>query len=76
MILASFLFLTCLYWTLRFLSFAVHITEVCVLMAPLLSNTIMFAYLFWYGAWGSIAILAIMSLIEVFPGYISLFVAE
>lgn len=65
-----------LYWTLRLLSFAVHIREVCVLTAPFFaSNTTLVAYFFGKEIWDSGAGLAAAALIAICPGYISRSVA-
>ncbi|KAK4479248.1 hypothetical protein RD792_014759 [Penstemon davidsonii] len=65
-----------IYWTLRFLSFAVHIREVCVLTAPFFaSNTTIVAYFFGKELWDSGAGLVAAVLIAICPGYISRSVA-
>lgn len=61
-----------IYWTLRFLRFAVHIREVCVLTAPFFaSNTTIVAYFFGKELWDSGAGLVAAALIAICPGYIS-----
>ncbi|KAF9624042.1 hypothetical protein IFM89_007740 [Coptis chinensis] len=65
-----------IYWTLKFLSFAVHIREVCVLTAPFFaSNTTIVAYFFGKELWDSGAGLVAAALIAICPGYISRSVA-
>ncbi|CAL9031806.1 unnamed protein product [Prunus brigantina] len=65
-----------IYWTLRFLSFAVHIREVCVLTAPFFaSNTTLVAYFFGKEIWDTGAGLVAAALIAICPGYISRSVA-
>lgn len=65
-----------IYWTLRFLRFAVHIREVCVLTAPFFaSNTTVVAYFFGKEIWDSGAGLVAAALIAICPGYISRSVA-
>ncbi|KAI3922890.1 hypothetical protein MKW98_007021 [Papaver atlanticum] len=65
-----------IYWTLRFLRFAVHIREVCVLTAPFFaSNTTIVAYFFGKEIWDSGAGLVAAALIAICPGYISRSVA-
>uniref|UniRef100_A0A0C9QSM5 dolichyl-diphosphooligosaccharide--protein glycotransferase n=1 Tax=Wollemia nobilis TaxID=56998 RepID=A0A0C9QSM5_9CONI len=65
-----------IYWTLRLLSFAVHIREVCVLTAPFFaSNTTIVAYFFGKELWDSGAGLVAAALIAICPGYISRSVA-
>ncbi|KAI3776427.1 hypothetical protein L1987_46209 [Smallanthus sonchifolius] len=65
-----------IYWTLKFLRFAVHIREVCVLTAPFFaSNTAIVAYLFGKEVWDSGAGLVAAALIAICPGYISRSVA-
>ncbi|KAK1404513.1 Dolichyl-diphosphooligosaccharide--protein glycotransferase [Heracleum sosnowskyi] len=65
-----------IYWVLRFLSFAVHIREVCVLTAPFFaSNTTLVAYFFGKELWDSGAGLVAAALIAICPGYISRSVA-
>ncbi|XP_072993670.1 dolichyl-diphosphooligosaccharide--protein glycosyltransferase subunit STT3B [Typha latifolia] len=65
-----------LYRFLRFLTFAVHIREVCVLTAPFFaSNTTLVAYFFGKEIWDSGAGLAAAALIAICPGYISRSVA-
>lgn len=65
-----------IYWVLRFLSFAVHIREVCVLTAPFFaSNTTLVAYFFGKEIWDSGAGLVAAALIAICPGYISRSVA-
>ncbi|KAF2290230.1 hypothetical protein GH714_004478 [Hevea brasiliensis] len=65
-----------IYWTLRFLRFAVHIREVCVLTAPFFaSNTTLVAYFFGKEIWDSGAGLVAAALIAICPGYISRSVA-
>ncbi|KAK3032767.1 hypothetical protein RJ639_035712 [Escallonia herrerae] len=65
-----------IYWTLRFLRFAVHIREVCVLTAPFFaSNTTLVAYFFGKELWDSGAGLVAAALIAICPGYISRSVA-
>ncbi|XP_047337512.1 dolichyl-diphosphooligosaccharide--protein glycosyltransferase subunit STT3B [Impatiens glandulifera] len=65
-----------IYWTLRFLRFAVHIREVCVLTAPFFaSNTTIVAYFFGKELWDSGAGLVAAILIAICPGYISRSVA-
>ncbi|CAN6463415.1 unnamed protein product [Victoria cruziana] len=65
-----------IYRLLRFLSFAVHIREVCVLTAPFFaSNTTLVAYLFGKELWDSGAGLVAAALIAICPGYISRSVA-
>ncbi|KAI3725414.1 hypothetical protein L1987_65202 [Smallanthus sonchifolius] len=65
-----------IYWTLKFLRFAVHIREVCVLTAPFFaSNTTIVAYLFGKEVWDSGAGLVAAALIAICPGYISRSVA-
>ncbi|KAG9156656.1 hypothetical protein Leryth_006629 [Lithospermum erythrorhizon] len=66
----------CIYWTLRFLRFFVHIREVCVLTAPFFaSNTTLVAYFFGKEIWDSGAGLVAAALIAICPGYISRSVA-
>lgn len=65
-----------LYWTLKFLRFAVHIREICVLTAPFFaSNTTIVAYFFGKELWDSGAGLVAAALIAICPGYISRSVA-
>ncbi|KAI3473567.1 hypothetical protein Pfo_031530 [Paulownia fortunei] len=65
-----------IYWTLRFLRFAVHIREVCVLTAPFFAaNTTLVAYFFGKELWDSGAGLVAAALIAICPGYISRSVA-
>ncbi|CAK7327884.1 unnamed protein product [Dovyalis caffra] len=65
-----------MYWGLRFLRFAVHIREVCVLTAPFFaSNTTLVAYFFGKEIWDSGAGLVAAILIAICPGYISRSVA-
>ncbi|XP_062158118.1 dolichyl-diphosphooligosaccharide--protein glycosyltransferase subunit STT3B [Alnus glutinosa] len=65
-----------IYWILRFLRFAVHIREVCVLTAPFFaSNTTLVAYFFGKELWDSGAGLVAAALIAICPGYISRSVA-
>lgn len=65
-----------IYWALRFLRFAVHIREVCVLTAPFFaSNTTLVAYFFGKEIWDSGAGLVAAALIAICPGYISRSVA-
>ncbi|CAK9185572.1 unnamed protein product [Ilex paraguariensis] len=65
-----------IYWALRFLRFAVHIREVCVLTAPFFaSNTTLVAYFFGKELWDSGAGLVAAVLIAICPGYISRSVA-
>ncbi|XP_076952819.1 dolichyl-diphosphooligosaccharide--protein glycosyltransferase subunit STT3B-like [Bidens hawaiensis] len=65
-----------IYWTLKFLRFAVHIREVCVLTAPFFaSNTTIVAYFFGKELWDSGAGLVAAALIAICPGYISRSVA-
>ncbi|KAL5993439.1 Dolichyl-diphosphooligosaccharide--protein glycosyltransferase subunit stt3b [Asimina triloba] len=65
-----------IYWTLRFLRFAVHIRDVCVLTAPFFaSNTTLVAYFFGKEIWDSGAGLVAAALIAICPGYISRSVA-
>ncbi|KAI3735731.1 hypothetical protein L6452_15241 [Arctium lappa] len=65
-----------IYWALRFLRFAVHIREVCVLTAPFFaSNTTIVAYFFGKELWDSGAGLVAAALIAICPGYISRSVA-
>nr|XP_043631809.1 dolichyl-diphosphooligosaccharide--protein glycosyltransferase subunit STT3B isoform X2 [Erigeron canadensis] len=65
-----------IYWTLKFLRFAVHIREVCVLTAPFFaSNTTLVAYFFGKEIWDSGAGLVAAALIAICPGYISRSVA-
>ncbi|KAK9106327.1 hypothetical protein Syun_022338 [Stephania yunnanensis] len=65
-----------IYWCLRFLRFAVHIREVCVLTAPFFaSNTTIVAYFFGKELWDSGAGLVAAALIAICPGYISRSVA-
>ncbi|XP_047950610.1 dolichyl-diphosphooligosaccharide--protein glycosyltransferase subunit STT3B [Salvia hispanica] len=65
-----------IYWTLRFLRFAVHIREVCVLTAPFFAaNTTIVAYFFGKELWDSGAGLVAAVLIAICPGYISRSVA-
>ncbi|CAN1266750.1 Dolichyl-diphosphooligosaccharide--protein glycosyltransferase subunit STT3B [Linum perenne] len=65
-----------IYWTLRFLRFAVHIREVCVLTAPFFaSNTTLVAYFFGKEIWDTGAGLVAAALIAICPGYISRSVA-
>ncbi|KAL9432562.1 hypothetical protein AB3S75_027571 [Citrus x aurantiifolia] len=65
-----------IYWTLRFLRFAVHIREVCVLTAPFFaSNTTVVAYFFGKEIWDSGAGLVAAAFIAICPGYISRSVA-
>ncbi|GAB4842678.1 Dolichyl-diphosphooligosaccharide--protein glycosyltransferase subunit stt3b [Ancistrocladus abbreviatus] len=55
-----------IYWTLRILRFAVHIREVCVLIAPFFaSNTTIVAYFFGKEIWDSGAGLAAAALIAI-----------
>ncbi|KAG8380874.1 hypothetical protein BUALT_Bualt06G0061800 [Buddleja alternifolia] len=71
MVTAAFIF-----WTLRFIGFAVHIREVCVLLAPFFaSNTTLVAYFFGKQLWDSGAGLVAAALIAICPGYISRSVA-
>lgn len=61
---------------LNFLSFVVHIREVCVLTAPFFaSNTTLVAYFFGKEIWDSGAGLVAAALIAICPGYISRSVA-
>ncbi|KAJ0781452.1 putative dolichyl-diphosphooligosaccharide--protein glycotransferase [Helianthus annuus] len=61
-----------IYWILKFLRFAVHIREVCVLTAPFFaSNTTIVAYFFGKELWDSGAGLVAAALIAICPGYIS-----
>ncbi|XP_040995649.1 dolichyl-diphosphooligosaccharide--protein glycosyltransferase subunit STT3B [Juglans microcarpa x Juglans regia] len=65
-----------IYWLLRFLRFAIHIREVCVLTAPFFaSNTTLVAYFFGKEVWDSGAGLVAAALIAICPGYISRSVA-
>ncbi|XP_021747399.1 dolichyl-diphosphooligosaccharide--protein glycosyltransferase subunit STT3B-like [Chenopodium quinoa] len=65
-----------IYWGLRFLRFAVHIREVCVLTAPFFaSNTTIVAYFFGKEIWDTGAGLVAAALIAICPGYISRSVA-
>ncbi|XP_024990333.1 dolichyl-diphosphooligosaccharide--protein glycosyltransferase subunit STT3B [Cynara cardunculus var. scolymus] len=65
-----------IYWALKFLRFAVHIREVCVLTAPFFaSNTTIVAYFFGKELWDSGAGLVAAALIAICPGYISRSVA-
>jgi len=65
-----------LYWTLRLLSFAVHIRKVCVLTTPFFaSNTTLVFYFSGKEIWVSGAGLAAATLIASCPGYISRSVA-
>ncbi|KAG6526407.1 dolichyl-diphosphooligosaccharide--protein glycosyltransferase subunit STT3B-like [Zingiber officinale] len=65
-----------IYRVLRFLTFAVHIREVCVLTAPFFaSNTTIVAYFFGKEIWDSGAGLVAAALIAICPGYISRSVA-
>ncbi|KAL8159876.1 hypothetical protein V2J09_001413 [Rumex salicifolius] len=65
-----------IYWVLRFLRFAVHIREVCVLTAPFFaSNTTIVAYFFGKEIWDRGAGLVAAALIAIVPGYISRSVA-
>lgn len=65
-----------IYWGLRFLRFAVHIREVCVLTAPFFaSNTTLVAYFFGKEIWDTGAGLVAAALIAICPGYISRSVA-
>eukprot|EP00250_Pteridium_aquilinum_P014676 c22137_g1_i1 orf=301-2505(+) len=65
-----------IYWTLRLLSFAVHIRDVCVLTAPFFaSNTTVVAYFFGKEIWDSGAGIVAAALIAICPGYISRSVA-
>ncbi|KAI3796936.1 hypothetical protein L1987_39623 [Smallanthus sonchifolius] len=65
-----------IYWTLKFLRFAVHIHEVCVLTAPFFaSNTTIVAYFFGKELWDTGAGLVAAALIAICPGYISRSVA-
>ncbi|KAG8480718.1 hypothetical protein CXB51_025394 [Gossypium anomalum] len=65
-----------IYRILRFLRFAVHIREVCVLTAPFFaSNTTLVAYFFGKEIWDSGAGLVAAILIAICPGYISRSVA-
>ncbi|KAJ6888121.1 hypothetical protein NC652_029217 [Populus alba x Populus x berolinensis] len=65
-----------MYWGLRFLRFAVHIREVCVLTAPFFaSNTTLVAYFFGKEIWDTGAGLVAAVLISICPGYISRSVA-
>ncbi|XP_061347971.1 dolichyl-diphosphooligosaccharide--protein glycosyltransferase subunit STT3B [Gastrolobium bilobum] len=65
-----------LYNLLRFLRFAVHIREVCVLTAPFFaSNTTIVAYFFGKEVWDSGAGIVAAALIAICPGYISRSVA-
>ncbi|XP_071696577.1 dolichyl-diphosphooligosaccharide--protein glycosyltransferase subunit STT3B [Rutidosis leptorrhynchoides] len=65
-----------IYWGLKFLRFAVHIREVCVLTAPFFaSNTTIVAYFFGKEVWDSGAGLVAAALIAICPGYISRSVA-
>lgn len=65
-----------LYWALRFLSFAVHIRDVCVLTAPFFaSNTTVVAYFFGKEIWDTGAGIVAAALIAICPGYISRSVA-
>uniref|UniRef100_A0A6N2KPG6 dolichyl-diphosphooligosaccharide--protein glycotransferase n=1 Tax=Salix viminalis TaxID=40686 RepID=A0A6N2KPG6_SALVM len=58
-----------MYWGLRFLRFAVHIREVCVLTAPFFaSNTTFFAYFFGKEIWDTGAGLVAAVLIAICPG--------
>ncbi|KAH7387680.1 hypothetical protein KP509_16G036300 [Ceratopteris richardii] len=65
-----------LYWTLRLLSFMVHIRDVCVLTAPFFaSNTTLVAYFFGKEIWDTGAGIVAAALIAICPGYISRSVA-
>lgn len=65
-----------IYRALRFLTFAVHIREVCVLTAPFFaSNTTLVAYFFGKEIWDAGAGLVAAALIAICPGYISRSVA-
>ncbi|XP_010935542.1 dolichyl-diphosphooligosaccharide--protein glycosyltransferase subunit STT3B [Elaeis guineensis] len=65
-----------IYRAVRFLTFAVHIREVCVLTAPFFaSNTTLVAYFFGKEIWDAGAGLAAAALIAICPGYISRSVA-
>ncbi|WOK94829.1 dolichyl-diphosphooligosaccharide--protein glycosyltransferase subunit STT3B [Canna indica] len=65
-----------IYRALRFLTFAVHIRDVCVLTAPFFaSNTTIVAYFFGKEIWDSGAGLVAAALIAICPGYISRSVA-
>ncbi|KAG6483075.1 hypothetical protein ZIOFF_059715 [Zingiber officinale] len=65
-----------IYRVLRFLTFAVHIRDVCVLTAPFFaSNTTIVAYFFGKEIWDSGAGLVAAALIAICPGYISRSVA-
>ncbi|RVW32852.1 Dolichyl-diphosphooligosaccharide--protein glycosyltransferase subunit STT3B [Vitis vinifera] len=65
-----------IYSIIRFLRFAVHIREVCVLTAPFFaSNTTIVAYFFGKELWDSGAGLVAAALIAICPGYISRSVA-
>ncbi|RRT68166.1 hypothetical protein BHE74_00042625 [Ensete ventricosum] len=65
-----------IYRALRFLTFAVHIREVCVLTAPFFaSNTTIVAYFFGKEIWDAGAGLVAAALIAICPGYISRSVA-
>nr|XP_010940347.1 dolichyl-diphosphooligosaccharide--protein glycosyltransferase subunit STT3B isoform X2 [Elaeis guineensis] len=65
-----------IYRVFRFLTFAVHIREVCVLTAPFFaSNTTLVAYFFGKEIWDAGAGLAAAALIAICPGYISRSVA-
>ncbi|KAG6486989.1 hypothetical protein ZIOFF_055570 [Zingiber officinale] len=65
-----------IYRVLRFLTFAVHIRDVCVLTAPFFaSNTTIVAYFFGKEIWDSGAGLVAAVLIAICPGYISRSVA-
>ncbi|KAL0357642.1 UNVERIFIED_CONTAM: Dolichyl-diphosphooligosaccharide--protein glycosyltransferase subunit STT3B [Sesamum calycinum] len=59
-----------IYWILRFLRFAVHIREVCVLTAPFFaSNTTLVAYFFGKELWDSGAGLVAAALIAICPAW-------
>eukprot|EP00249_Psilotum_nudum_P012255 c23674_g1_i1 orf=682-2898(-) len=65
-----------LFWMLRFLRFAVHIRDVCVMTAPFFaSNTTVVAYFFGKDLWDSGAGLVAAAFIAICPGYISRSVA-
>lgn len=65
-----------LYWLLQFLSFTVHIRDVCVLTAPFFaSNTTLVAYLFGKEIRDTGTGLIAAALIAICPGYISRSVA-
>lgn len=59
-----------IYWVMKFLRFAVHIREVCVLTAPFFaSNTTLVAYFFGKEVWDSGAGLVAAALIAICPGF-------